>query len=65
MLDPKYQFPIQNLVVLVKERDTLMPINEVFGVMKMLIEDKWFVLSALVGTCAPNGEVMYLLKTKL
>ena len=37
-LDPKYQYPIQDPVVLVKGRDTLMPINELFGVMKVLLE---------------------------
>ena len=42
LLDTKYQYPIQDPVVLVKGCGMLMPIVEVFGVMKILIE-------------APNG----------
>ena len=38
MSDPRYYYPVKEPTVLIKGCDTLMPIDQVFGVMKVLIE---------------------------
>ena len=64
MSDPRYYYPVKEPTVLIKGRDTLMPIDKVFGVMKVLIEapDNLY-FPVLPERSVTQKKVMYHLKT--
>ena len=64
MSDPRYFYPIKEPTVLIKGRDTLMPIDKVFGVMKVLIEAPDNLYFPILPERSTNhNKVMYHLKT--
>ena len=63
MSSPAYFYPVKEPTILIKGRDTLMPIDKVFGVMKVLIEAPDNLYFPVLPERSPSGKVMYSLKT--
>ena len=63
MSDPRYFYPVKELTVPMKGCDTLMPIDQVFGVMKVLIKAPDNLYFPVLPKCSSSGKVMYSLKT--
>ena len=61
MSDPTFHYLTEVPVVLVKSRDMLIPINEVFGVIKVLIEALNNLYFPILPECAPNRNAIYVL----
>ena len=64
MSSPAYFYPVKEPTILIKGRDTLMPIDRVFGIMKVLIEapDNLY-FPVLPERSTSHNKVMYHLKT--
>jgi len=63
MSSPAYFYPVKEPTILVKGRDTLMPIDKVFGVMKVLIEAPDNLYFPVLPERSESGKCMYSLKT--